>query len=64
MDDFMMGQQSFLFSPSSDGGEYPECGLIFPQSDESGCPKTRKLIAEQLIHNKYLKKPEEKCMSQ
>ena len=33
MDDFMMGQQSFLFSPSSDGGEYPECGLLFPQSD-------------------------------
>ena len=26
--------------------------------------KARKLIAEQLIHNKYVKKPEEQCMSQ
>ena len=29
----MMGQPSFLFSPGSDGGEYPECALLFPQSD-------------------------------
>ena len=43
MDDFTMGQQSFLFSPSSDGGEYPECGLLFPQSDESGCPKSTQI---------------------
>ena len=33
MDDFMMGQQSFLFSPGSDNGEYPERGLLFRQSD-------------------------------
>ena len=33
MDDFMMGQQSFSFSPSSDSGEYPGCGLLLPQSD-------------------------------
>ena len=43
MDDFTMGQQSFLFSPSSDGGEYPECGLLFPQSDENGCPKSTQI---------------------
>ena len=43
MDDFTMGQQSFLFPPSSDGGEYQECGLLFPQSDESGCPKSMQI---------------------
>ena len=52
-----MVKLSFLFSHRHHCCKYINAGCYFLNLSKSDAPFARKLIAEQLIHNKYLQKP-------
>ena len=56
MDDIALAKQSFLFFVGVDHGEHSEPGCYFANLPKVDALTARKLIAQQLIENKYLDK--------
>ena len=55
MDDDVLTESGVLFSVGFDNGECPKCSNLLCKNTQMDCLSARRLIAKQLINNKYLR---------